>query len=76
VRRFGPGCEESDRHRLDVIEDLRAEIEDQTFTDTCGEPTLGDSVDCRDDCEERDEARMATTKVERPLMNPSSMIAL
>ena len=49
-------AEEPDRHPLDVVEDLCAEIVDETFADARGEPALAEAVDGRQHGETGDEA--------------------
>ena len=67
--------EESDRHPLDVIEDLCAQIVDQTLTDACRVPPLGEPEKADRRASAASTTASAMTSPVRPSAMPWSMIA-
>ena len=74
--RAGLGAgEEADRHPLDVVEHLGAQIVDQAFADTGRVPALGEADDRGHDGKAGDRGARAMTRPVRSCTMPWSMIA-
>ena len=56
-------CEEADRHRLDVVEHLGSQVEDEALADPCREPALHDTDDRRRQRQQRDQHGHARPRI-------------